>query len=66
MSEKIIQFVIQGGAIGIAAGAMFVVLKISYFYHTLSTNHIENSSKAMNDLTNAITRLTQFLEDKIK
>ncbi len=59
MDEKIIQVLVQGGLASIALVSLWANWKIV-------TNHLAHSDDAINRLEVAITRLIQFLEDKIK
>ncbi len=55
----ILQVVIQGGAVGLAAYAMFVMNKIT-------SNHISHSTEAITEFTKVMSRLDEFLRDKFK
>ena len=55
----ILQVVIQGGAVGVAAYTLYILKK-------LIGNHIDHNTKVLENLTSVLTRLDQFLKDKIK
>lgn len=59
MSENILQILIQGGLASVALVSLYVNYKIV-------TNHMHHAEESNNRLENAITKLIQFLEDKIK
>lgn len=59
MQENILQILIQGGLASIALVSLYILYK-------LVSNHMEHTTKSQEDLTIAITRLIQFLGDKIK
>ncbi len=59
MEDKILQILVQGGLASVALVSLWINYKIT-------SNHIEHSTDASNRLEVAITRLTQYLEDKIK
>ena len=58
MEDKLIQILITGGT----TSGMLVSLYI--LYKTIS-NHIEHNSAAMKELSVAIAKLTQVIEDKL-
>jgi len=58
----------QSGILGllINGGLASVALVSLYFNFKIITNHLAHSNEALNRLENAILKLTQFLEDKLK
>ena len=56
---NIIQLCVQAGAVGLCALSMWVNYK-------LASNHINHNTESNERLTNAISRLAQLIEDKIK
>jgi len=59
MDINLIQIIIQGGSVGVAVFALYVLFK-------LVGNHIEHSTRAIKDLTVVLTRLEEFLRDTLK
>ena len=59
MTDNILQILIQGGLASVA------ILSL-YFNFKIITNHLAHNEDAVNRLENAIIKLTQFLEDRIK
>lgn len=59
MEEKIIQILVQGGLASVALVSL-------YFNYKIVSNHISHADRSNNDLKNAITKLTTFLETKLK
>ena len=55
----IIQIIIQGGAVGLAA-------YIIYVGKVLITNHIEHNTVALQELRDAIKSLTEYLKEHHK
>lgn len=59
MSDTALQILIQGGLASVALVSLYVNYKIV-------TNHMHHTEESSNRLEQAITKLTQFLQDKIK
>ncbi|MBI4136915.1 hypothetical protein HY469_02525 [Candidatus Roizmanbacteria bacterium] len=59
MEDKVIQILVQGGLAGVAISTLAVLYK-------LVGNHIDHNTKALENLSSVLTRLDQFLKDKIK
>ena len=59
MEDTLIKLVGDLGGIGLATLLALILYKIV-------GNHLNHNTDAMNRLENAITRLTQFLEDREK
>lgn len=55
----ILQTVIQGGAVGLAAYALFVLNRIT-------GNHITHNTEALSELKEIMAKLHQLISDKIK
>lgn len=56
MEEKIISIIINGGAVGISVYALYTLRQIV-------GNHLEHSTKAMRDLTAAISELREAIKN---
>ncbi len=59
MEEKILQILVQGGLASVALLSLWINYKIV-------SNHLSHSEESNNRLEIAITKLIQFLEDKLK
>jgi hypothetical protein len=59
MEDNVIAIIIQGGAVGLAAYSMWSLNKIV-------GNHLSHATAAMTELTVAIEKLNQLINDKIK
>ena len=59
MEEKVLQILVQGGLASVALLSLYLNYKIV-------TNHMIHEEEAMGRLEVAITKLLQFLEDKLK
>lgn len=58
-SASLIQVIIQGGAVGLAALAMWTSYK-------LASNHLNHLTAAVGELTKVLSRLEQLINDRIK
>jgi len=56
MDNSIIEVIIQAGAVGLAIFSMFIVWK-------LSSNHINQNTKVLQELKDAIRELTNHLKN---
>ena len=59
MTDTALQILVQGGLASVALVSLYINYKIV-------TNHLHHAEESNNRLENAITKLTQFLVDKIK
>ena len=59
MEDKLLQILVQGGLASVALVSLWINYKIV-------TNHLEHATDSNNKLENAISKLIQFLQDKIK
>ena len=59
MSDTALQILVQGGLASVALVSLYINFKIV-------SNHINHSTEQSNKLEIAITKLIQFLEDKLK
>ena len=59
MEDKIIQILVQGGLASVALASLWVNYK-------LFSNHLAHNDETNKNLEIAITKLIQFLEDKLK
>jgi len=54
MESTLLEAIVQAGAVGLAIFAMFIVWK-------LASNHINQNTKVLQELKDAIRELTEFL-----
>lgn len=62
----VLQIVIQGGAVGLAVYALYVLDKVSSAKDKIIGNHIDHSTEAMTQLTKVLEGLRSTIESRGK